>query len=293
MPRLSSDQVHQFNKDGYLHLRQVFSTDEIDHYREKILRMRNSLGFNIQTPLINYDEFVDLPFDDRLLDVAKSLLGDTVIYFGDSSVSGGPTDRGLHRDSTDRYNFLAADWESESYPLIRFGIYIGDFENGSGGLKLVPGSHQSRFNLLRKMLLPIFKERIHLFTPLFDWYHNFLCLYKGGFNVPSRSGDLIVWNFRTLHSARAARWKKNPNYNLPAWIEDMLPLSSIESGVNERMVLFNAYARPSEYVKRYFEKRRRFDLHAWRKMRWDSQLEAKAKSKGITLQKPWPETGQG
>src|SRR5712691_13309687 len=145
--KLSGDKIEKFWKDGYLLVPGVFSEQEIEAYRGEALRLRANPANYATSPetqaayfpgtLSNYKKFEGIIFDDRLLGIAKSILGKQIAYYGESSFQMGKGSRRFHRDNGDRNNVFTPDWEGV-YPLIRLGIYLGDYSRQSGGLKIVP-----------------------------------------------------------------------------------------------------------------------------------------------------------
>ena len=109
--------AEKFWRDGYLILRNVFSADEIATYRQAAKRVLVPTADLLSDPTLT-----DLLLDDRILSIAKSILGGTPTYFGDSNVSIGPTGSGYHKDNCDRYDRKAPDWSTDRYPLIRFAL---------------------------------------------------------------------------------------------------------------------------------------------------------------------------
>ncbi len=298
MTRLSVEEVQRFEREGYLLIPQLFSDTEIQAIKDTILRLkenpqiihlvRNAVVF--RGSLFNYTTLETIVFDDRILDVARSVLGDSLLYFGDSSFQTGQGPRGLHRDNIDRLNPLGPDWDGD-YPLLRMGIYIGDFVSNSGGLKLVPRSHRSLLPFLPRPLRNLLNRAVRPLTPLFTVGRKLQAVVQGGHNIPSRSGDLMIWSFRLLHSGNAVKLRKHLDWALPTWLEDHLPESWRAQGNKDRMVLFCAFARAGSSLNRYLAGRRPADLNQWRWTRWDPSFEAMARSKRVDLQKADPEMG--
>lgn len=84
-----------------------------------------------------------------------------------------------------------------TYPVLRFGIYLQDFREQSGGIKVSPGSH-------------------HISTSDFtDTQFQHL-------NVPSKPGDVVCFTMRLLHSPFGMRLKSAPERGLAPSEEDAL-----------------------------------------------------------------------
>ena len=135
-------------------------------------------------------------FEPRILSAVKKLIGEEIVYFGESNTQSGPTLGGFHKDNRvcDRENEAGLDFVGD-YPLVRVGIYLQDSDIYSGGLKIVPGSHK----------IPTSKFRI------------------GGNNIAAKAGDIVVWKLTTTHSGHAKRLKILNNISLHPRIESYIP----------------------------------------------------------------------
>ncbi len=159
--------VEKFWKEGYLLIRNVFQPGEIEEFRRRVFEANPWPG-----DLLSHPQLRDILLDDRVLSIAAQILGDTPVYYGDSSVNIGRSSPGFHKDNPDRDND-GPDWKGR-YTQIRFGLYLEDHARHSGGLRIMPRSHNSLY-----------------------------CATGKAVSVRSRVGDLVVWNLRTDHSAMA------------------------------------------------------------------------------------------
>ena len=184
---LTDNDLGKFKREGFLLLKGFLSPDEVARYRA----LECSIG---STDLCSIPELSTFWTDERLLQVAKQLLGSPVTYFGEASYShrvfttddnvGGR----LHHDAKGTVEHLFNRQHSptpEPYPIIRFAFYLQDHARCSGGLKLVPGSHRfdsSDFDETRFSYL----------------------------DVPSEPGDAVVFCNKILHAAQAIRPRNGP-----------------------------------------------------------------------------------
>jgi len=135
----------KFWKDGYLIVKSIFTEEEIEALRSEVesydqtAPKGQSKGDILSSTNIALSKMI---YDPRILSVAKEILGDVPVYFGDSTISIGSHHRGWHKDNRlpDRFQHHLADWSSR-YSLIRFGIYLQDHKHHSGGLAIRQGSH--------------------------------------------------------------------------------------------------------------------------------------------------------
>src|SRR5262245_29388240 len=116
---ISSADIHHFREYGYTHLKSVFTPNEIQVFRERIAAIREGAFSSkqvvtlasypkaafIEGDVLGKHELKDLNyiiFDERILECARGLLGERLVYFGDSSIQTGEGMRGFHKDNVDR-----------------------------------------------------------------------------------------------------------------------------------------------------------------------------------------------
>ena len=208
----------EFWDKGYLIFKNVFAADEISKYRHEVEKCVGddksfviSFGQGLVTrgDLLSHPSFESLIYDERILTIARQILGPKVVYFGGSSFHYGTLRRGWHRDSR-----LGHDL-TKKYPLITFGVYLQDHIRSSGSLSVKAGSHQKSYSR-----------------------------WQIGEILPIGAGDLVVWNFRLFHSANSLRLRFAPNLKVPPRIEARLPAWMVRRPQAERIALFAAYGAP-------------------------------------------------
>lgn len=167
--------VEKFQSDGYLIFRGVFDKERVANYRAIV----DSKPL-IPGDLLSQPELCELVFDPVITGIAAKLLGSKPTYFGYSSMSKAGTagTAAWHRDNADRLDPLAPDWQGGPYTLIRFGLYMQDHKNFSGGLLMRPKSH--------------LQENFRSSTLVY---------------ADTEPGDLAVWNMRILHAGDGWRRK--------------------------------------------------------------------------------------
>lgn len=197
----ASIDLERFNHLGYLVIPGVFSRQEISVWRQRIelaldeqdrsgtvIKPAGAAGLRVfRGELANSAVVRPVVLDPRIAAVAREILGESIVYYGDSSIHHGNRDpiamskEGWHRDcpgiEADPENIV---WKGD-YPLIRVGIYFQDHTEHSGGLSLVPGSHADQGVVEPK-------------TP-----------------IECEPGDLIVWNQRVLHVGHTFRQGMEPD----------------------------------------------------------------------------------
>lgn len=222
----------QFEKQGYLIVRQVFTSGEVadlrkaaydhrDRQQQRGLIAQVKQASSVKGDLLSKEGLGWIIYDPRIVAIATELLGDTPIYFSDSTYQIGTGTRGFHRDNIDRYQFGQGDDWTGAYPLIRFGVYLQDHDTYSGGIRFKAGSHEAA-------------DGPHVFAD-------------------TRAGDIVVWNMRTLHSGNARRLKLFNNLPLHVGLENRLPDFLFRDQQEERVSLFFSYGLDGPHLNRYVE----------------------------------------
>lgn len=225
-------QVEDFWRNGFAFCRGVFATEEVDQFagRARILQP--------QQDLLSDDVLVGLLCHPKVLEVARTLLGPDLVYFGDSNVLNGPTDAGFHKDNADKDDPQAPDWQGR-YPIVRFGVYAQDHTTLPDGLDLRLGSHE-KCNVV---------EGQHVFADL-------------------AKGDLAVWNLRTSHSGGSLMLRNGRPLDPAAPLAKLLrrvPLGLLRTPAKDRVGIFWTFGAPGSHLDRYiaYLKTRRYAVERW------------------------------
>lgn len=226
-------------RDGFCAARGVFSTVEIARLRDAVgaaiyrsdrqnpdnqtlaATQHIAVGDLLAQPEL--DGFDYLIFNQKLLAVIRELVGERLVYFGDSSVQMGEGTRGFHKDCVHREDSSGTDWQSP-YDLVRFGLYLQDHSRHSGGLKVRRGSHRVADSTTGAAL-----------------------------NVDSREGDLIVWKLTTSHSGNVVRPRWWPSMCLHPGLEGRVPRGLRIPEHRTRMSLFGTLAAPGRHLDTYLD----------------------------------------
>jgi hypothetical protein len=274
--------VEKFWSEGYIWLKNVFSKEEIESYRQRIYESPNKEGDLLSNPRLR-----GLLLDDRILSIASQILGQTPIYFGESVARFTWSGPGWHRDNVDRDDPKAPDWQGR-YTIIKFGIYPQDHSRHSGGLNI--------------------REKSHL-LPGIDGPPE-----QVGRNryMASEPGDVLVWTLRTTHSARGYQLKfprsiqiePSPGPKLPHsinWLARMLQAAGINrlQGVpkfliapeekKDRILISMAFGTDDDHFKRYLAwlKTTKFMVKLWQNSKLDQDALDAAKGKHIIIKSYW------
>ncbi|HET6154231.1 MAG TPA: hypothetical protein VFE15_14910 [Marmoricola sp.] len=226
--------VGDFWKKGYAVLPGVFTSQEIQSFRDGANATAKDGGDLLSNPQLH-----TVLTDGRLVQVARKLLGTDVIHYGgDSSFTINGTQRGFHKDNTDRQDGDAPDWTQGRYTQLRFGIYCQDHTKHTGGLNLREGSHE-------------------------------VCNLTEGENryVKVKPGDLAVWSMRISHSGNGMllRW---PFTEVPLPNQhDKYPSWKVTKADGDRIAIFAHLGADDTHAKRYgdYLKTRTYMVNIWRK----------------------------
>lgn len=279
---LPDTDAERFWKDGYLLVKRVFSTTEIEAARQNIEEILRTEGGRAaadavvgERDLLSYPGLARWVYDERVLHVVKQVLGaEEPIYFGDSSFQTGRGDRGWHKDNRhgDRFDHSGLDWNGR-YPLVRVGIYLQDHAHHSGGLGIRVGSHRPFWAAQAPLPSSVRKRATSM--------HGRPIL------VDSEPGDLVIWNLRTTHTGNSVRLKPLPRLKLSARNEARIPSWLRIEEERKRAAMFATFAAKSAHLDRYVDylKTRAYAKDLWQKARVTDEVREAAGKNGLTVMK--------
>lgn len=264
----------RFDKEGYLVIKNVFTPAEIEKFRADCYLQfeedkKKGLNYDIartkarslRGDLLSKRLMRKILLDDRILTIARTILGPDIVYFGDSNFQFGVGFRGFHRDNVDREFNVGPDWEGD-YNIIRMGVYMQDHSKFSGGLKIQKGSHKNA----------------HGQSVIID----------------SNIGDVAIWSLRTLHSGNAVRLKIFNN--LPVnYFERFVPEFMKVDEAQERVACFFTFGLKGKHLDRYINEymlKAKPVLENLRNSPWDDDVEKEIQQKKLEVLKPSPEYGK-
>ena len=281
MRYLTQDQRDSLYNDGFLIIKNVFSPEEVEHVGKlahKYCSLNNYAG-SPNGDAMSLEGMADFLLDERFVNIAKDILGEEVIYFGDSSLHCKPNRRIYHKDArSDSWDPSTTD-----YPIYRIGIFFQDHKSHSGGIKFRRGSHK------RILLHPNFFRRLISFLPkVFSGKLKLKALFDLGENVNIKSeiGDAVIWNLRTNHSGGAVILKDNPDrVQLPSK-DEKVPLNKKLPEHDTRMAIFCAFGAPHKSTEAYIMNKVNepaYENH-WKSANFDNvHVQALANQRGVKL----------
>ncbi|MBT4880676.1 MAG: hypothetical protein HON43_06920 [Alphaproteobacteria bacterium] len=256
---LTDSQKEFFHNKGYIHLKNVFTKQEVEWLRE--CSEKHDGG-----DVLSDKAFKGIIFDKRIIEPLKNLIGAPLIYFGESgarydNIAKPRGSRTMHNDSkNDDFDF------TREYSVYRIGLYLQDCDEYSGGLKLRPASHRS---------LCISKHGLMGIAQYLKSHKTFKGLIPPkSINVPSKAGDLLIWSMRIHHSGHAIRLKGFPNISLPTCFEDFVPNLFKRPVCRKRSVIFASFGTDSDYLEDYIEDRVKHSsmVDHWKKCDFDQKF---------------------
>lgn len=245
-----------FNTHGYLRIPGVFTPEEVEDMRERIRATEEEVKrIGRKSDLMSHPELRPIMLDERVLSVARRILGSECVYFGWSTYfCNDPGVPHMHNDAKGDPSDLRAKNKAPpsktDWPIIRIGIYLQDHSRHSGGLKVRDRSHNhyllTRENI-RRVLHP-------------GKGHSLRGFPTGRLiNIPSRPGDLVVFNMRTHHSGHFLRLRALPDAALHPGVEKLLlkilPDRFFLPEERERNVLFTTFGNPSPQLEGFIANR--------------------------------------
>ena len=223
-----------FYLDGYSLCQGVLSDSVVGALRSELSEY-SGLGRN---PYIYESEIIQsVVFGSEVQNLAAQILGEKYIFLPDYSLNAVDfwSAFGWHKDSVDRYDINGTDWDEPNFPIIRFGIYLGDYSSKTGSLGIQKASNKG---------------------PLYA---------NAGINVKSKPGDIVIWPLTTTHTANSPSFKFSPSSALRPPINTKIVRAltnklgnlanrteiGIQKNLPNRQVLFFTVAKPGAHLARY------------------------------------------
>ncbi len=232
--------VEEFWRKGYAIIPDVYTDEEVEKMRTQVREHCASGGGELATAPLKH-----VLADGRMASVAKKLLHtDRVLYGGDSSATINGVIRAWHKDNTDRLDPEAPDWD-DRYTQLRFGIYLQDHTEHTGGLNLKVGSQD-------------------------------ICDLESGPTLycQNKPNDLLVWSMRISHSG-AGTLLKDPSARFPEPHEwNAFPADEVAPAHDERMAIFAHIGADDKHGRRYLDylKTRTYIVNAWRRRPFTAEM---------------------
>ncbi len=243
---LNREQIDFFKRNGYILIPNVLKKEEVDYLRNRIMNHINNKDFSniktnkvIEDPYELFPDFIGITLKSEVIDVIKCLLGQNPVLMPETAIHIGFY-TGWHKDTTNINQAGLNFHESKDYLMVEAGFYLQDNDELGGGLVVMEGSHLTKdpyitgehykVNFFERIKNKIFKINEDNRERINPYKHKIV-------NIPSKAGDLVIFNFKTNH--RASR-----------------PLNvSIDEIPSEKrkIAFFNAFSINNSTAKEYLE----------------------------------------
>jgi hypothetical protein len=253
--------VDSWRRDGYCVGQGLLSEAEVLAFRQRALdlarRLHGEKFVNAEIPLDLLSDPVLRSFvlDQRILGLARDLIGPRLVYFGDSKVAIRNTRGTFHKD-----NGLRGSWPrgpgydpfdpgEGPYDVLRVFLYLQDHREFAGNLRVRRGSHRR----------PVSNFAVWPRDVVF-WLTGRLKAFPGPpagrrINVNSALGDVVVFNLRTTHGTNAVRIKGLPDLAIDPTIERFVPRFMRAPELPFRMSLMVTLGAPGIHLDRFIQSR--------------------------------------
>jgi hypothetical protein len=243
----------QIDKDGYILIKNVFSTEEVDLLRSKVMHEADHHG-----DLLSSEKLASVIMDERLLNIFKECLDSKKLYYlTDSSLSINRAGKGgFHKDSTNRHKKDSKEFTDINYSLLRMGIYLQDHANSSRGLCLREKSHLHQSCNIGKII-----------------------------NVKSEIGDVVIWKLTTTHSANAQVISMFPSTSFHPLIARFVPDFLKQEATSPRLALFMCFGLKDDYSEEYCDylKTRQYAVDRWIQSNYSKDVISKINTLGVEV----------
>ena len=264
----------QIDKEGYIVIPDVFSSDEVDEISSRIesssenalkfkdnkiryVQNGNQGSFLVMDDLFARSELEDFDWiilNERIVKSMQNLISGPLSFFGESSAHIGTGFRGFHKDNVSRVNINHEDWKS-NYDVFRLGFYTQDTESHSGGLQIRTKSHfkASRWSGFPK-------------------------------NLRVKKGGIIIWKLTLTHSGNTLLPRFFPSFPLllPR-LTSIMPLWFFKPYEKNRIAIFISYGVMKSMHTENYIKYRKNDRDDWYQCFQSPKILKLAKNRNVSF----------
>jgi hypothetical protein len=209
-----NEDVRRFGELGYVMVRNVFGRDQIDRWRARFLQqLALEKSRLLEDGMLRYPEFREILEEPQLLAVLTQILGRPFVVTPLCSVDHNRFGH-YHKDTTGLELAGNTLHQRPDYRLVVLGLYLQDNNDYGGGLMLVPGSHDKpdpyvdllkqkheARDKVRKSWVRTALQRLSGNRMFNSWRVPAFESVPGEVNVPTKAGDILMWDPRTVHRA--------------------------------------------------------------------------------------------
>lgn len=220
MSCLSDSDIRKFRENGYLLVPGVYAPETLHAARVSFPgmfaeRLRNPAPFDSRSLLTDiyarFPALADLIFNEKYIAAVKSLTGPDAILIPECALHRGRF-IGWHTDTTEQELAGVVSHRDLATPMLQAATYFQD--NGcdtGGGLTVLPRTHHLPDPFLRLYSRKWRdKARNRLLKMLGISVFDRLDRHPDTIDVPSRTGDLLLFDLRLFHRATFPRRRGGP-----------------------------------------------------------------------------------
>jgi hypothetical protein len=236
---LSQLQKSQFAQDGFVVVPNVLTAEQVEQLRSFLTRQFDSppqfpgdtAKTNASHPAVRFDICTRFPelrwlmIHPPLIATLRSILGDDFVLLPEMSAH----DSGFgswHADTGSQERAGHLFHLDPDFLMLEAAFYLQDNGPYGGGLDVIPGSH-----LERDKSLPEHRDLLTRTKLTLDVWG----VRKAGYSIPSRAGDLVLFDFRIQHRATAPGDRRKA------------------PGVPRKLAIFFACSRNNAHARRYVD----------------------------------------
>ena len=136
---LSQEQLNFYKDNGYLHLKKVWSDEEVDVMRHDSDEYANGL-FTNKLNAHKYKSLQQVHIGKKMCDIGDSLLGDRCVPIGSTLFYCKPDNQYEHGSTWHQDNYAGKTPDSGDY--FNLALSIDDADSANGSLQIIPKSHK-------------------------------------------------------------------------------------------------------------------------------------------------------
>lgn len=139
--------------------------------------------------------FQHLLFDERLVGLAREVLGPDAVYLHHNDLHAGYSSPGWHRDNVHRTFGAGEDWDESNTPYrcARIALYLQTHAESGFKFGLIPGSHRHESRLVR------WERQAPRFSTVRRMVMGQSLAFARARWIATEPGDVVIFDHRVLH----------------------------------------------------------------------------------------------
>jgi hypothetical protein len=200
-PMTTDDAMSNFQRDGYLVVRSLFSSEQIAFYKQELdkLSVGRSQKWTLPDGVCQNRPFWEVIFNEKILSTVRELFGKGIKFLQHNDLHVGFSSFHWHRDSVCPSFSKGPDWDesAEPYQLVRVGIYLQE-KTGGFRLGLMRGTH--RPDRLLESERHFIESKTSCLTKALTLLGGKDPLDNRAVWVATEPGDCVIFDPRTIHT---------------------------------------------------------------------------------------------